>query len=338
MDAPAARQQATAEARDKPPAATEKKPAGKDDEAAQTSPGAAAPTPNSSTADLNPPAGVPPELAAMLAALATRNTAPAQAAIASQKLDSTSAASQPLFDAKPSGDGHEALVQWQGEPGFFAASSAPAGNAVKFADALANAGRDLAPVTGNDKSAGELQLQMQPGDLQPGFSAAHAAALAGLHGGAPGAASSEQPVSLQVQTPAGQPGWAEDVGNRISWVAGRGESKAELVLTPAHLGKIEITISVNGDQTSAQFVAATPAARDALEQALPRLRETLADAGISLGQTSVGTSSGQSDTQGDSGRQGRSSGRARSIGGVSPNTTGSARWTQSGVGLVDTFA
>jgi flagellar hook-length control protein FliK len=69
------------------------------------------------------------------------------------------------------------------------------------------------------------------------------------------------------------------------------------------MGRVEISLSVNGDKAVANFVSANPAVREALEAAMPRLREVLADAGIQLGQTQVGAEnahqSAQQDKNGD---------------------------------------
>lgn len=141
---------------------------------------------------------------------------------------------------------------------------------------------------------------------------------------------------LPVQTPAGQNGWAEDVGNKVVWMLGRAESKAELVLTPPNMGKVEVSIHLNGDQTTAHFVAASQAARDALEQALPRLREMLQQSGISLSQADVSTSGEQqAGTQDGSGKSG---GGNRSVGGIEGTEGGSAPvWVKQTEGMVDTF-
>jgi len=141
---------------------------------------------------------------------------------------------------------------------------------------------------------------------------------------------------LPVQTPAGQSGWAEDVGNKVVWMLGRAESKAELVLTPPNMGKVEVSIHLNGDQTTAHFVAASQAARDALEQALPRLREMLQQSGISLSQADVSTSSEQQAGSQDG--SGKSSGGNRSAGGIEAAEGGSAPvWVKQTEGMVDTF-
>ncbi len=109
---------------------------------------------------------------------------------------------------------------------------------------------------------------------------------------------------LPIASPPGKAAWTEEVGNQVRWMLGRAESRAELVLTPASLGKLEVSISLSGDQATAQFVASTQAARDALEQAMPKLREILEQAGLALGQTDVSTSEDRSaqDQQQGAGR------------------------------------
>lgn len=169
------------------------------------------------------------------------------------------------------------------------------------------------------------------------FAAMHAAALANLQAAAP--QDTPSPVPLHVATPASSPHWPEEVGNKVSWMVNNTESHAELTLTPPQLGKVEVSITVSGDQTSAQFVAASPAARELIEQNLPRLREILEQSGINLGQTDVGTS-GQSAQSGDT-PAGRQRGGWQSPAGKDDGVvTGSvpAHWARRGEGLVDTFA
>lgn len=143
-------------------------------------------------------------------------------------------------------------------------------------------------------------------------------------------------LRLQVTQPPDHPAWAESVGNRITWMVGQKESTAELVLTPPQLGRVEVTLTTNGEHTHAQFVAATPAAREVLEQAMPRLREVLANAGITLTDSGVSTSN-QGGARGESNRQDS----PRQEASVPPTGASQARitpWLQRGQGLVDTFA
>ncbi len=149
-------------------------------------------------------------------------------------------------------------------------------------------------------------------------------------------------VSKAVTTPLGAAGWTQEVGNHVSWMANQHVAKADLVLNPPQMGRIEVSLTIQGDQATANFVAANAAVRDALEQSLPKLRETLADIGINLGQAQVGSDSpGQSANQRE---KGDNSARSLSIGGVSEiagtkTDVGSANLgTSSGRGMVDTFA
>jgi flagellar hook-length control protein FliK len=86
-----------------------------------------------------------------------------------------------------------------------------------------------------------------------------------------------------------QPGWADDLGQRLTWMIGNHRQQADLVLSPPQLGHLQISLKLDGDQAMASFVSPHPAVRDALENALPRLREVLAQSGVTLGQTHVGS-------------------------------------------------
>lgn len=139
---------------------------------------------------------------------------------------------------------------------------------------------------------------------------------------------------------AGQRAWAEEVGNRVMWMLGRAESRAELVLTPPHLGKVEVSINLNGDQTTAQFMASSQAARDALEQAMPRLRELLSQAGINLGDASVGTSAEGKTQDGGEARGGKNA-AARGTGDGGSDEAPAAivsNWVKLDSGRINTFA
>jgi flagellar hook-length control protein FliK len=139
---------------------------------------------------------------------------------------------------------------------------------------------------------------------------------------------------LPVTTPADEAGWAEDVGDQVRWMLGRAESKVELLLTPPNMGKLEVSISLNGDQTTAQFIASSQAARDALERAMPQLREALQQAGIMLGDANVSTSGQGRDREGQQRRGGSGEGAA-----AEGTASGSGTvWLKQQQGMVDTFA
>jgi flagellar hook-length control protein FliK len=90
-----------------------------------------------------------------------------------------------------------------------------------------------------------------------------------------------------IHTPLTQPAWGEEFSQKITWMAGQRNQSAELHLNPPHLGPLDVVLKMNGDQASAIFTSPHAAVRNAIEQALPQLREMLADSGIMLGNASV---------------------------------------------------
>ncbi|VTU22481.1 Flagellar hook-length control protein [Variovorax sp. PBL-H6] len=91
--------------------------------------------------------------------------------------------------------------------------------------------------------------------------------------------------------PVGSAEWAPALGHQVLRMTAGGQQVAELNLNPAGLGPLKITLSVGDNQAQAMFVSAHESVRKAVEAALPHLRSTLAEQGISLGQTSVGAES-----------------------------------------------
>ena len=110
------------------------------------------------------------------------------------------------------------------------------------------------------------------------------------------------PHNLNLDAQIGQPKWNGEFAQKIIWLATQQHQVAELRLNPAHLGPVEIMLSLtheNGTQASAQFVSPHLAVREAIESALPRLRELMAESGIQLGDVMVGTESFQQQKQGE---------------------------------------
>lgn len=150
--------------------------------------------------------------------------------------------------------------------------------------------------------------------------------------------------ALSIATSVSAPGWAEEVGNRIAWIASQGRSQAELVLNPPQMGRIEVNLTLEGDQATASFASSNPVVRELLEAALPRLREVLADAGIQLGQAQVGAEHAQHQARHEkhgenpaSDLNGMVSANAASSA-VSSGSPSTLATLKSGRGLVDVFA
>ena len=92
---------------------------------------------------------------------------------------------------------------------------------------------------------------------------------------------------MPLSAPLGTDAWQQQLGNQINWLLGRGEQSATLSLSPAHLGPVEVRLSVREGEASVMFGAAQAETRHALEAAMPRLREMLASSGIALTNAGV---------------------------------------------------
>jgi flagellar hook-length control protein FliK len=87
--------------------------------------------------------------------------------------------------------------------------------------------------------------------------------------------------------------WGKALGQQVVQMGHAGHQIAELQLNPPGLGPLKVTLSMNDHQIQAMFVSAHSSVRAAVEAALPQLRATLADSGISLGNTSVNSGNQQ---------------------------------------------
>ncbi len=94
-------------------------------------------------------------------------------------------------------------------------------------------------------------------------------------------------TSATISTTVGQPGWGQELGLQLAQWQQRGEHRVELHLHPAELGPLSVSLKVDDQGAQAQFFSAHGQVRQALEQALPQLREALAQQGINLGEASV---------------------------------------------------
>ena len=95
----------------------------------------------------------------------------------------------------------------------------------------------------------------------------------------------------------GQAAWADELGQRIHWFVGQNVQRAELLLHPAHLGTVEISIVMQHDHVQVSLQSHHAQVREAMEAALPRLREQFQEGG---GQTTVQVDiSGRDDRSGD---------------------------------------
>ena len=116
--------------------------------------------------------------------------------------------------------------------------------------------------------------------------------------GASGPSSTGRAPPLVLEHPVGSQRWGEGLSNRVLWLVNQNGQQAELRLNPPELGPLEVRIALNNDQATLHFTVHNGVVRDAVEAALPRLREGLADAGLALNDVFVAERQGreQADT------------------------------------------
>lgn len=186
----------------------------------------------------------------------------------------------------------------------------------------------------------EIQSKTQP---LPDAAQSSAAALSSQFAQTnPLAATANVPAKLAVDTPVGGKDWGNNFSQKITWMATHKEQSAELHLNPPNLGPLDVVLKVSGDQATAMFTSPHAAVRDAVEQAMPRLREMMADNGIMLGNATV-SDQGARDQQASQ-SQGQ---QQRALSGISDDITAIPAGASQGArtiqlsrhnGLVDTFA
>ena len=139
-----------------------------------------------------------------------------------------------------------------------------------------------------------------------------------------------------VDVPVGRPGWDQAVGQRVVWLVNQHEQAAEIQLNPKELGPVEVRIRMEGDQVHLSLGALHGTTREALEQALPRLREMFAEAGLSLASADVGQHGAGRDAQ--TGTGGGQAGAAQPSGEFVDGGETLAAPARVGQGLLDAYA
>ncbi|WP_047710091.1 flagellar hook-length control protein FliK [Pectobacterium atrosepticum] len=100
-----------------------------------------------------------------------------------------------------------------------------------------------------------------------------------------------QAASAQLNAPFGSPQWQDALGQQIIMFSRNGQQTVELRLNPQELGALHISLKIDDNQAQIHLASASSQVRSALEAALPHLRNAMAESGINLGQSSVGSDS-----------------------------------------------
>jgi len=93
-------------------------------------------------------------------------------------------------------------------------------------------------------------------------------------------------TQMSVDVPLQNDKWQQAFSQRVVWSIGNAQS-AQLKIHPAELGMIDIKLNMVDDKANVVFNTQHGAVKDAIESALPRLREMLAEQGLNLGDVDV---------------------------------------------------
>jgi flagellar hook-length control protein FliK len=219
--------------------------------------------------------------------------------------------------------------------------SAATGNTSKdntFAAALETLSKDGAKTAQLDASATKIFAQpvtpTAPDSLLQSAIAPIAVSQSGV----------TQATQAVINTPVTDQAWGNEFNQKITWMASQHEQTAELHLNPPNLGPLDVVLKVSGDQATALFTSPHAAVRDAVQQALPQLRDMLAGNGITLGNATVSDQSPKDQQAWQANQQQKGNGGSAgkidatvATGGIT--TSGSAVSLGSRhQGMVDTFA
>ena len=97
------------------------------------------------------------------------------------------------------------------------------------------------------------------------------------------------PLGLQsINLPVKHPQWGQALGQRVLFMSHNGLQQAQITLNPQSLGQIQVTLQLDKDQKMhVNLVAQNGVTRESMENALPRLREMMEQAGVSLASVDI---------------------------------------------------
>lgn len=181
---------------------------------------------------------------------------------------------------------------------------------------------------------------------QPGASAAQAITAPAMAAVMPDISANHKPAGVMqtITAPLGSNGWANEFSQKITWMGTQQNQVAELRLNPPNLGPLDVVLKISDNQASVLFTSPHGAVREAVENALPKLRELLADNGITLGNATVSDqSSRERNAEGFMNHGSGTAAQRGTFGGDSESSDPASAATQSiparrHNGMVDTFA
>ena len=150
------------------------------------------------------------------------------------------------------------------------------------------------------------------------------------------------PQGLQsIGLPMTHPRWGQALGQRVVYMTNNQVQQAQITLNPDKLGPVQIKLHVDKDQQVHVVVTAQQGAtREALENAMPRLKEMMQEAGVDLGSVNVGDQRESANQSQDKDGESHNRTSSASLEGVLTDTTDPSEGVTVGVSdtLVDYYA
>lgn len=100
-------------------------------------------------------------------------------------------------------------------------------------------------------------------------------------------ASTPAQLVIDINIPVLDPQWGTMLNERVTWMASRNIQNAEIRMSPPELGPLRVQVSIDEGSAQVNFDAQHAMTREAIELALPRLREMLSENGLLLTDVSV---------------------------------------------------
>ncbi len=146
------------------------------------------------------------------------------------------------------------------------------------------------------------------------------------------------PPATTIPLPVADSGWGDALAERVLLLAGQRMQSAEIRLNPAELGPLKVEIRLEDGALQVNLTAQHAVTRDAIEQALPRLRELFAGEGLSLSGASVSEQGLRHERDGRAADDARAAATADAGPADEEAVEMPLPQRQGGRGLVDTFA
>lgn len=136
-------------------------------------------------------------------------------------------------------------------------------------------------------AAKHMELSASPS--QPNQSITQASTSSAISAAMPNMLTGSKPSDnpQTITAPLGSNAWPDEFSQKISWMSTQQNHIAKLHLNPPDLGPLDVVLKISDNQATALFTSPHGAVRDAVENAMPKLREILADNGIMLGNATV---------------------------------------------------